>query len=118
MYKISDKRARILSFERTVSIHEGFYFYTNIGDSTSVVAMSLRDFLDKLQTIDSSSIEFHFHRQDFEKWIKDVIGDDVLSQRIGEIGKGPHAPGELREKITKLVENRLAELPHERALLD
>jgi hypothetical protein len=80
--------------------------------------MSLRDFLDKLQTIDSSSIEFHFHRQDFEKWIKDVIGDDVLSQRIGEIGKGPHAPGELREKITKLVENRLAELPHERALLD
>ena len=115
---VSEERARILSIERTVPIHEGFYFYRDIGDSTGVVAMSLGDFLEKLQTIDESSIEFHFHRQDFEKWTKDVIGDDVLSQRIGEIRKGAHTPGELRTKLTRLVEKRLAELPRERALLD
>ena len=118
MDKMSSERERVLSFERTVPIHEGFYFYRDIGDSTGVVAMSLGDFLEKLQTIDESSIEFHFHRQDFEKWTKDVIGDDILSQRISKIRKGAHAPGELRTTITKLVENRLAELPHKRALLD
>jgi hypothetical protein len=116
--KVSDARTKILSFERTVPIPEGFYFYRDIGDYTGAVALSLRDFLEQLRTIDESSIEFHFHRQDFQKWTKDVIGDDVLSQRIGEIRKLAHTPGELRTKITKLVENRLAELPRERALLD
>ena len=109
MHKISDKRSRILSFERTVSIHEGFYFYTNIGDSTGVVAMSLRDFLDKLQTIDSSSIEFHFHRQDFEKWIKEVLCDDKLYQRISGLDKTIKGE-ELRLQITEIVKRSLEEL--------
>ena len=101
--------SKSLNSAHRVPVLEGFYFYREIGDPTGVVALSLNDFLQKLQTIDSRSIEFHFHRRDFEKWIEDVIGDDILSQRIGEIRRGAYAPGELRQRITRLVQNRVSE---------
>ncbi len=101
--------SKTLSIKRSVPIHEGFYFYRAIGDPAGDVATSLGDFLEKLHTVDARSIDFHFHRQDFEKWIKDVIGDDELSRRISRLRKEPH--GEyLREQITNFVKSRLEEL--------
>jgi predicted heme/steroid binding protein len=101
--------SKTLSITRSVPIHERFYFYRAIGDPTGDVATSLGDFLEKLHTVDARSISFHFQRQDFEKCIKDVIGDDELSRRIGEIRKVPHGE-ELDEQITEVVKSRLKEL--------
>ena len=98
-----------LSSARSVPIHEGFYFYRDIGDPTGEVATSLGDFLEKLQAIDVCSIEFHFQRQDFEKWIRDVVGDDELWRGITGISRKTHGE-ELREQIMKIVKNRLDEL--------
>ena len=98
-----------LSSARSVPIHEGFYFYRDIGDPTGEVATSLGDFLEKLRAIDVRSVEFHFKRQDFEKWTKDVLADDELSRRISGIRRTAHGE-ELREQITRLVKNRLDEL--------
>lgn len=93
---------------RTLSSQESFFFYRGYNDQLGVVASSLNDFGDKLQNIDFCSIDFHFQRRDFEKWIKDTVGDEELSRRISEISstfKGE----ELRLKILDIIRSRLKE---------
>jgi hypothetical protein len=101
--------SKTLSSARAVPTHEAFHFYRGLGDPTGEVATSLGDFFEKLRTIDVRSIEFHFQRQDFEKWIKDVVHDDELCSQISGISKKAHGE-ELREQIMKVVKGRLEEL--------
>jgi hypothetical protein len=114
MKKPQDKKAvldkaavsRIL---RTVPSHEGFHFFRALGDATGKVATSLPDFAEKLRTVDIRSINFHFPRQDFEKWLRDIIGDSELSRRISRIGKETRGE-KLRSEIIQIVKARVDEL--------
>jgi len=114
MKKPQDKKAvldkaAVSKILRTVPSHEGFHFFKAPGDSTGKVATDLTDFGEKLRTVDIRSINFHFPRQDFEKWLRDIIGDSELSRRIGRIGKEIH--GEmLRNEIIRIVKGRIEEL--------
>jgi len=113
MRKPEDKKAvldkavvsRIL---RTVPNNEGFHFFRAPGDSTGKIATSLADFVEKLRTVDVRSVNFHFPRRDFEKWLRDVIGDAELSRRIGRIRKETHGE-KLRSEIIQAVKGRLDE---------
>jgi hypothetical protein len=94
---------------RSVPEQEGFHFYLAIGEPTGETAVSLADFVKKLETIDVRSVNFHFSRKDFEKWIRGVIGDAELALRIGRIRLG--IQGEtLRSEIMRVVKVRLNEL--------
>jgi len=114
MRKPEDKKAvldkavvsRIL---RTVPSNEGFHFFRAPGDSTGKIATSLADFVEKLRTVDVRSVNFHFPRRDFEKWLRDAIGDAELSRRIGRIRKETHGE-KLRSEIIQAVKGRLDEL--------
>ena len=105
---VLDKAAssRIL---RTVPSHEGFHFFRAPGDSTGKVATSLADFVEKLRTVDIRSVNFHFPRQDFEKWLRDIIGDAELSRRINRIKKETHGE-KLRSEIIQIVKVRIDEV--------
>jgi hypothetical protein len=72
----------------------------------------LADFVNKMETIDVRSVNFHFPRKDFEKWIRGVIGDAELALRIGRIGRiRLGIQGEaLRNEIIRVVKVRLNEL--------
>lgn len=94
---------------RTVPSHEGFHFFKALGDPTGKVATSLSDFAEKLRIVDIRSVNFHFPRQDFEKWLRDVIGDAELSMRIGRIRKDTHGE-RLRSEIIQTVKARIDEL--------
>ena len=94
---------------RAVSRHERFHFYREQGDSTGKVATSLTEFVKQLGAVDVHSINFHFKRRDFEKWIRDVIGDVELATKIGKIRKGAHGE-KLRSELVQLVKGRLDEL--------
>lgn len=61
-----------------------------IARATGKVATNLPDFAEKLGTVDIRSINFHFPRQDFEKWLREIIGDSELSRKMGSIGKETH----------------------------
>jgi len=102
-------KATISKILRTVPRHEGFQFFRGLGDSTEKVATSLADFVEKMRAVDIRSVNFHFKRQDFEKWIKDVIDDAELSRRMSRIRKETHGET-LREDIIKIVKGRLEEL--------
>lgn len=70
---------------RAVPHAQGFHFCTAISDYCGVSAHSLEEFADALRYVCSDAIVFHFERGDFQKWIRDVIGDAELAQSIDDI---------------------------------
>jgi hypothetical protein len=94
---------------RSVPEQEGFRFYLAVGEPTGETAVSLADFVKKLETIDVRSVNFHFPRKDFEKWVRGVIGDAELALRIGRIRLGMQGEA-LRSEIMRVVKVRLNEL--------
>ena len=114
MRKPEDKKtvldkATVSRILRTVPSHEGFHFFRAPGDSTGKIATNLADFVEKLRTVDIRSVNFHFPRQDFEKWLRDIIGDAELSRRINRIRKEIHGE-KLRSEIIQIVKKRIDEI--------
>jgi hypothetical protein len=91
------------------SDQESFYFYKVIGHPIGEKADSLPDFAKKIEKIDSLSLAFHYYRGDFERWIKDTIGDSVLAYRLSDGGR-PTLKGEaLRDFIIQHLRARYNE---------
>jgi alpha-amylase len=102
-------KATVSRILRTVPQHEGFRFFRETGDSTGKTATSLADFVEKLRTVDIRSVNFHFPRQDFEKWLRNTIGDAEMSTRISRIKRDTHGE-KLRNEIIQVVKGRIDEL--------
>jgi hypothetical protein len=102
-------KATVSRMLRTVPQHEGFHFFRAPGDSTGKIATSLADFVEKLRTVDIRSVNFHFPRQDFEKWLRNTIGDAEMSTRISRIKRDTHGE-KLRNEIIQVVKGRIDEL--------
>jgi len=94
---------------RTVPYNNAFYFFTGIGQYSGKFAVSLADFCQKIKRIDIKSVDFHFKRGDFQKWIRTTIGDAYLANKISRI-RGQIQGEELRGQIHQTVEMRLTEL--------
>ena len=94
---------------RTVHSHEGFWFYKAPGDFTGKNARSLSDFVKMLRVIDVLSIDFHFSRGDFRRWIQFIIGDIDLSTRINRIPQDTRGE-KLRSDLIRTVNERIIEL--------
>ncbi|NIP66651.1 hypothetical protein GWN63_00925 [Candidatus Bathyarchaeota archaeon] len=101
-----DKASELL---RTVPHHNAFYFFTDLGQYTGKFATNLSDFSKKIETIDAKAIQFHFKRQDFQKWTEETIGDSELADEISKIPKSSKKE-KLREKIHKKVRTRVNQL--------
>jgi hypothetical protein len=91
---------------RTVHNHEGFYFYKALGKYTGKNAMSLKDFAKMLQIVDVQSVDFHFSRGDFRRWIQFILGDVDLSIRINQIPQDTRGE-KLRSVLIKNVNERI-----------
>ncbi len=88
---------------------KAFFFCTAEGIYSKVSAISLQDFAAKLDSINESSILFHYPRGDFQAWIRDTLKDDVLAGRMCFIEReisGEH----LRQELLKMVQTRISEL--------
>jgi hypothetical protein len=94
---------------RTVHPYEAFLFFTDIGKYTGESAPSLEVFLEKLNNIPLESIEFHFRRGDFEKWIRETLEDEAFANRISKIDRSMKGE-ELRTTIQRAVKRRLGQL--------
>jgi Family of unknown function (DUF5752) len=110
--KESSERALSLKLLRTVSTKEAFHFYTDIGQYYGQPATSLADFCEKLEIVPTKSIDFHFTRGDFEKWIRESIGDKYLANEIAKVDESLRGE-ELRKLIRGTVKNRLLGLKKE-----
>jgi predicted heme/steroid binding protein len=92
---------------RSVPFDQGFHFAT--GMFTGETAVSLFSFYEELRTIDLQSVQFHFLRGDFQKWMRTILGDEELASRLDKISSGLIAE-ELRKVLVVTVQARLAEL--------
>ena len=90
---------------------QGFHFYMPDGHYTGETATSLCNFLREIDCVDLQSIKFHFEREDFQKWIRNIIKDDELASRIDKLGK--ILPEEtLQQHLSEVVQKRISELQH------
>lgn len=62
-----------------------------------------------LRVVDVQSIDFHFSRGDFRRWIQLIIGDIELSVRINRIPQDTHGE-KLRNDLIRTVNERIIEL--------
>ena len=96
----------------TVPYINGFHFFESIGQYTGETAVSLAAFARVVEIIPIESIDFHFKRADFQKWIADTIGDTELATAIGHIEK--ELTGEpLRKRILGIINARVRELENQ-----
>jgi uncharacterized membrane-anchored protein YjiN (DUF445 family) len=95
---------------RRVPRENAFYFFTSIGNYTGENAASLEEFLEKLKTVNSKSLEFHLYRGDFERWIAETLEDKELAERIGKIRSSSLLGEKIRERLYSIVKERHREL--------
>jgi hypothetical protein len=105
-------KAVVSKILRSVPEEKSFHFYLAIGEPTGETAGSLVDFVGKLAAVNVQSVNFHYPRKDFQKWIREVLGDAELALRLGRIGRiRLGLRGEpLRSELIRSVKVRLNEL--------
>jgi hypothetical protein len=109
MSKTDSKKTVSSKILAKVDQNLGFHFCFADQNYSMVTATSLSDFVEKLNGIDDKAILFHYPRGDFQAWIRDVLGDNELAERMCFIT--PNLPGEkLRKELLKMVQQRIKEL--------
>jgi len=101
-----ESAAKIL---RITPIKEAFYFFSGVGQYTGVFARSLEEFYEKISSVPLKSLEFHFARGDFERWIKEILGDIHLAKTINSMDKSLKAE-KLRTMLKRNVRRRINRL--------
>jgi len=106
-------REEVAKILETVTYDKAFYFYNAIGNPNGEFAISLSDFCNKINTIAPKSLVFHLKRGDFENWVREIIGDIELSERIGKLKRSKtvlKSEKTLRNKLNATVKERISEL--------
>lgn len=92
----------------TLGDAQAFHFYEALGKPTGQCARSLREFLEKIESIKPESLIFHHERDDFKNWIANTLEDSKLAQKIEMIPKKHHK--QIRTGICTAVKTRIKEL--------
>ena len=102
--------ARIL---RKLSRENAFYFFTSIGNYIGENAASLEEFVKKIGELNAKSLEFHFYRGDFEKWVDEVLEDGELAKEIKSLKNLKPVGDALRGQLYLVVSKRFEKLKSE-----
>ena len=94
-----------------MSFEEGFHFFTGSFKYSGLSATSLFEFAEKIKIVPVQSITYHMHREDFQRWFRNIVGDEMLAERIEWIEKWPFysLDEDLRKEIYKAVSSRIKE---------
>ena len=95
---------------RTVPREKAFYFFTSIGNYTGASASSLKEFMVIIKDVSIKSLEFHLYRGDFEKWMTDVLQDNVLAGEIKRLQKYNQTGSILRNQLSIVISERIKKL--------
>jgi len=118
---LSDLEARILvelekpelaakRMLRRLPIGKGFTFFYEFARPSGLTVHSLDEFCSTLKTVDLSSIRFHVERGDFERWLRQVIGDDKLADGLISVSNQKLRGESLRKRILATIERRIKRL--------
>jgi len=102
----SERASAILS---EVPMENAFFFYRAIDSPMNISARSLREFLERIATIEPASLAFHSERRDFESWVS-MLGDDVLAKKLAGVRTSRLRDELLRTKLYNTTKNRVDQL--------
>ncbi|HKZ94342.1 MAG TPA: hypothetical protein VJ249_07170 [Candidatus Bathyarchaeia archaeon] len=97
----------------TVANDRAFFFYLDVGKPTGDFAVSLSDFRGKINVVAPKSLIYHLKRGDFENWVREVIGDLELAERISKtktLKATWKSDSTMRNRLHTVVGDRIAEL--------
>lgn len=100
----------LISHRRLVNQEEAFYFCFSLDQYTGESAASLKEFAMKIKEIDIESLEFHFQRGDFEKWIIGIFRDKKLAEEISNLRKKSSFGESLRNQLHNIILTRSREM--------
>lgn len=103
-------RDKALLITSSVPSEKGFHFFTAVQKPTSNFATSLFDFLEQLKKVDLKSVEFHLKRNDFQKWLREVIRDDWLADQFEKLHGLDLSADKLRVRLVEITEERCRQL--------
>jgi alpha-amylase len=95
---------------RPVPVEKGFTFFYEFARPTQLTVRSLEEFLSALKKVNVKSIEFHKERGDFERWVRQVIGDSALADKLNALANERLSGEKLRTRILSVFEQRINEL--------
>ncbi|SDI61143.1 HAD-IIB family hydrolase [Nonomuraea jiangxiensis] len=89
----------------TMSKDKSFYF-TGPDDRMRLRARNLHTFVELAEGVDDGTWTHHLRRGDYSAWIRDVLGDAELADRIGEVEENPEGPEDGRRRVADLIAER------------
>jgi len=105
--RVSTERASTIL--REVPPEKAFYFYREVGRPLNVSASSLKEFLQRISTVEPVSLAFHSDRKDFEGWVS-MLGDDELSKKLAGVRGARLQDEPLRMRLYSTIKTRLDQL--------
>jgi hypothetical protein len=103
-------RDQALLITSSVPVEKGFHFYSDIRKPVGIFATSIFEFADQLKNVDLKSLEFHNQRNDFTKWLREVIRDDWLAAQFEKLQTLKLSGEKLRAKAVEVTDRRCKEL--------
>jgi hypothetical protein len=103
-------RDKALLITSSVPVEKGFHFFTEIRKPTGMFATSIFEFVDELKKVDLKSLEFHTQRNDFSKWLREVVRDDWLAKEFEKFQTLELTGDTLRARAVEITEKRCKEL--------
>ncbi|MDH5754734.1 MAG: DUF5752 family protein [Candidatus Bathyarchaeota archaeon] len=104
------KRETTSRILRTLPREKAFYFFTTIGNYTGESASSLKEFVEKINEVNVKSLEFHFYRGDFKKWVAEVLQDKELAEELRKLQETSLSGNLLRNQLYAVVSKHYKEL--------
>jgi hypothetical protein len=98
---------RLLS---SVPSDKAFAFYSGLDMPAGKYAISLQDFCQCLLEVAPQSVAFHLEREDFQNWLRHVVGDNELASKLSGLRGTGLSPEELKSKVYDQVKLRLDQL--------
>lgn len=87
-----------------------FYFREGDGRYVGKAAASLWEFREALAQVPLASLRYHLERGDFERWLREVLHDEQLANRIHALEQGNLEGEGLRQALLEVVVSRYEEL--------
>lgn len=96
----------------TCAANEPFLFFSKSGEEnfTGIKKWTLMGFLHAIQKVNTSLVEFHNRKGDFEKWASLSLRDNKLSRSLEEIRLSTVQGEKLQSDLIAAVQSRLIEL--------
>lgn len=105
-YSLTAKGKNALKISTKVSEEAAFHFYSGIDKPLDFSAHSIEEFYSVINRVSSDSLDFHLYREDFERWLGDLLHDKELSIEAEKFRTKGLKGDELRKALLKTLDTK------------